>query len=102
MKVIDHEPQTWFLLDDSGKLLLLAFCDYSFVSYEVLLALSPDEQSIFKERGHEYLNWLAQDINNSVPALKVSTSQYKARAQSPSRREAANSAIAAWRASESA
>ena len=79
MRVLDHEPQRWFLLEDDGALFLDANCNHSFVGYDFLVQLSPDEALHFQEQGRDYLNWLADDIHNSAPILQLSHSIYKGR-----------------------
>lgn len=83
MKVLDHEPYRWFLLEDSGGLLLDISCHHSFISYNVLIQLTPDEIQEYRQRGRDYLNWLSEDVHNSAPILKVSKSIYKGRNISP-------------------
>lgn len=97
MKVLDHEPYRWFLLEESGNLLLDANCNHSFIGYDFLIQLTREEMQEYRQRGREYLNWLSEDIHNSAPILKVSTSIYKGRDLSPLHRERVSDAIEAWR-----
>jgi hypothetical protein len=99
LKVIDHEPYRWFLLEESDDLLLDANCDHSFIGYSYLIQLKPDEIQEYRQRGRDYLHWLSEDIHNSVPILKVSTSIYKGRDLSSLYRERVSEAIEAWRSS---
>ena len=97
MKVLDHEPHAWFLLDDNGALYLDAHCSLSVLDYSVLIALDAEETSAYRAEGRPYLDALAQRIHNSAPAAASSTSPYRARnlAVGPSA-EGASAAIAAW------
>jgi hypothetical protein len=100
-KDLDHEPYRWFLLEESGNLLLDANCDHSFIGYDFLIQLTPQEMQAYQQRGRDYLSWLSEDIHNSAPILKVSTSIYKGRDLSPLHRERVSEAIEAWRLSGS-
>ncbi|WP_133491053.1 MULTISPECIES: hypothetical protein [Alcanivorax] len=97
MKVLDHEPYRWFLLEDSGDLLLDVNCHHSFVSYNVLIQLTPDEMQEYQRHGRDYLNGLSEDIHNSAPILKVSKSIYKGRDISSLHKERVIEAIRTWR-----
>jgi hypothetical protein len=97
MKVIDHEPYRWFLLEESGNLLLDANCGHSFIGYDFLIQLTPEEMHEYRQRERNYLNWLSEDIQNSAPILKVSTSIYKGRDLSPLHRKRVSEAIKVWR-----
>ncbi len=52
MKVLDHEPQFWFLTEEGGSLFLDANCNHSFVGYSFMIELSPLEQTEYKTKGH--------------------------------------------------
>ncbi|EJE53905.1 hypothetical protein PMI14_01206 [Acidovorax sp. CF316] len=79
MNVIDHEPASWFLVQHGDQLLLDVNCHHSFVSYSVLVALSEEETSLYRQRGHAYLNELAHAIHYSAPGVAGSRSPYKER-----------------------
>jgi hypothetical protein len=97
MKVLDHEPQRWFLLEAPQGLLLDANCSHSFISYDVLILLTAEETAAFRQVGRDYLNALSEDIHNSVPILEASTSAYKVRRLSCALEAEATEAIMAWR-----
>ncbi|HVJ37201.1 MAG TPA: hypothetical protein VM687_05290 [Stenotrophomonas sp.] len=99
MKVLDHEPHCWFLLEDGGHLLLDANCSHSFISYSYLILMTPAEILQYRQRGRDYLTWLAGDIHNGVPILQASTSPYKYRDLTRSRGDEVTQAIVSWRAS---
>ncbi len=69
MRVLDHEPYAWFLLEDSGVLLLDVLCSHGIVDYGVLIALDPTEAERGQAMGRAYLNQLARDINDSKPGV---------------------------------
>lgn len=96
MKVIDHEPQTWFLLEDGENLLFDVACEFSCVGYNVLIVLNEEESKGYQAKGHAYLNKLADVINCSVPGAKASSSPYKARNIQPLRGDAVLHAIHLW------
>jgi len=79
MKIIDHEPQTWFLAEESGNLYLDVSCSQGAVGYSFAIELSAQELAEYKDQGRCYLNWLAEDIHNSVPGMINSGSKYKDR-----------------------
>lgn len=97
MKVLDHEPCSWFLLENQDALLLDANCNHSFVGYDFLIQLTPGEIDEYLRRGRAYLDWLSGDIQNSAPILIGSKSVYKGRDLSSAHREQVNTAIDAWR-----
>ena len=105
MRVLDHEPHAWFLLEDNGAFYLDAHCSHSAVDFSVLIALNATEQAAYEAGGHCYLDRLAHDIHYSAPGVRGSRSPYQARnlAIGPgdqSRR--ANAAIKAWRSDQGA
>jgi hypothetical protein len=100
VKVLDHEPHAWFLLEDEGAFYLDAHCSLSVLDYSVLIALDADETSTYRAQGRPYLDALAERIHNSAPAAAGSTSPYRSRnlAVGQSAENAkASAAIAAWR-----
>lgn len=102
MKVLDHEPHAWFLLEDEGTLYLDAHCSFSVFDYSVLIALDANETSAYRAKGRPYLDALAERIHNSAPAAAISTSPYRSRdlKKGPSA-EKASAAIVAWRSERS-
>lgn len=97
MKVLDHEPQVWFLLEDEGSLYLDANCNHSFIGYSFLLRLNSEEAAQYKAKGRDYLSWLADDIQNSAPILAASKSRYKGRDLSGEHSERVMTAVREWR-----
>jgi hypothetical protein len=79
VKVLDHEPSAWFLLEEDGTLYLDAHCSHGPVDYDVLVALNPMEASAYKNEGRAYLDQLAYDIHYSAPGAIGSTSPFKSR-----------------------
>ena len=96
MKVLDHEPQLWFLTEEGGSLFLYANCNHSFAGYSFMIELSPMEQTEYKSRGHSYLSWLAQDIQDTAPILAASNSPYKGRDVSEAHAKNLSAAIKSW------
>jgi hypothetical protein len=97
MKVIDHEPQMWFLLEDSGTLFLDGNYNHSFVGYDWMIQLNQAEVDQYRSRGRDFINWLAEDVQNSAPVLKVSTSSYQARRVPDALYKVASAAIEGWK-----
>lgn len=100
MKVLDYEPQSWFLLDDDGALYLDANCNHSFIGYDFLLQLDASETAKFRREGRAYLSWLAHDIQSSAPILAASNSKYKDRDRSAEYSERVITAVNEWRQAE--
>ncbi len=97
MKVLDYEPQCWFLLEDDGALFLDANCNHSFIGYSFLLQLDAKEAANYRVKGRAYLSRLADEIQNSAPILAVSKSIYKGRDCSQEYSERVMTAIHQWR-----
>lgn len=97
MKVVDHEPQTWFLLEDAGALFLDGNYNHSFLGYDWMIQLSPDELDQYRQRGREFINWLAADVQSSVPILEASSSSYKPRRVKAELYNQASAAIEEWK-----
>ncbi|KAB7769693.1 hypothetical protein [Xanthomonas maliensis] len=79
MNVLDHEPHRWYLLQDEGTLLLDVHCSHGPVDYCWTMALSQDETSGYLENGREFLNRLADQVQNSAPGVLGSHSPFKGR-----------------------
>lgn len=97
MRVIDHEPQSWFLLEDDGALYLDANCSHSFISYDFLLQLDESEAARYRREGRTYISWLAQDIQNSAPIVAASNSKYTGRDRSSEFSQRVTAAVQEWR-----
>jgi hypothetical protein len=67
MQVVDHELHAWFLFKEGDALLLDVNCNHSPVGYGVMIQLSAEEESEYSQKGHIYLNWLAQAVQDSGP-----------------------------------
>jgi hypothetical protein len=98
MRVIDHEPQWWFLLEEDGALFLDANCNHSFVGYDFLLQLSSEEQERYAHEGRTFISRLATEIQDSAPILTISTSQFKGRELSKDYSDKVTMAIESWQA----
>lgn len=79
MKVIDHQPHAWLLLEDDSGLLIDVDCHHGAVSCNVLIRLNDEELGEYRNGGHAYLNRLAEAIHYSAPILEISNSPYKPR-----------------------
>lgn len=67
MQVVDHEPQAWFLFKEGNALFLDVNCNHGPVGYGVMIQLSAEEESEYSQKGHTYLNWLTQAVQDSGP-----------------------------------
>jgi len=97
MIVIDEEKNSWFLFEEEGKLLFDVNCSHSFVGYDFMMFLNEDEIALYKEKGREYLNALANSIDYSCPISRSSTSKYKDRYVYDQYSEKSLDAINSWR-----
>jgi len=100
LKVIDHEPHAWFLLEDEGALYLDAHCSLGVLDYSVLIALDADETSAYRARGRAFVDQLAERIHDSAPAAAISASPYRSRdlaVGACAENTRVSAAIAAWR-----
>jgi hypothetical protein len=102
MRVIDHEPQWWFLLEKKGEFFIDVNCSHSFIGYDVTVKLNSEETTRYKDKGRDFLSWLAEDIHNSVPVLKISHSPYKDRDISKQYSDEITAAVADWARGDSA
>jgi len=98
MKVLDHAPHRWFLLDHAGALFLDTNCSNGAVAFDVLVELRADEAALFRERGRGYLDQLSDAVDNDAPRLASGGSPYAGRDLSAVHRERVDAAIRAWRA----
>ena len=97
MRVLDHEPATWFLLEHDGELILDVNCSHSAASYSFTLRLDPAERAAFADGGHDYLTRLAATIQESAPGVLGSSSPYSDRNLTRELGQAVTSAVLAWR-----
>ncbi len=96
MKVINHEPHFWYLLEDQEKLFIDVNCNHSFFDYTFTIQLNEKEIKDYKEIGVQFLNKLAEDIHSSAPALSASDSIYKERKVSDQLTESIDQTIENW------
>ncbi len=98
MKVIDHEPQWWFLLEEDDQLFLDANCNHSFVGYDFLIQLNPEERQAYAQEGREFISRLATRIQDSAPILEISASRFKGRDLSRTHGDKVMAAVKHWQA----
>lgn len=90
MKVADHEPHVWFLLEDGGRYYFDARVSRSAVDWSVLVQLTPQEYREYHAIGRLYLNYLAARIHNFVE-------EYQSRDLTRELESEVMRAIQAWR-----
>lgn len=100
MKVIDHEPHAWFLLEEEGALFLDANCSHSAFGYDFMIQMTREEVAAYRGQGRSYVTALAQRIQDSAPILERSTSVYKGRDVAQRYSDKVTHAILAWRAAD--
>lgn len=66
MKVIDHEPHAWFLLEESGRRYFDARVTRSAADWTVFIEMSPQECREYHAMGRLFLKYLAARIPNFV------------------------------------
>ena len=64
MKVVDHEPHVWFLLEEAGRYFMDARVSRSAVEWSVLLELTPEELDEYQAMGKTFLHKLAARIES--------------------------------------
>lgn len=96
MKVIDHEPHHWFLLQTAQGLLLDIACSHSAFGYSFLMQLNEDELRAHEHGGHRYLSELAESVQFSAPGVRNSSSPYKDRNIHRQHADAVTEAVVAW------
>ena len=99
MKVIDHQPGSWFLLGDDDRLFLDVNCSHGVFGYSVLIELNTAERDDYRSLGRGSLDGLAERINDSAPGARESGSVYAGRDLSRDRGENVSRAVAEWKAS---
>lgn len=62
MKIIDSKNKAWFFLNENDNYYIDVNCNYSFVSFNMLIQLGIAEINEYKNQGKEYLDSLAKDI----------------------------------------
>ncbi|HXH36858.1 MAG TPA: hypothetical protein VNJ54_20950 [Plantibacter sp.] len=68
MHYVDHEPESWFLVEQEGVLYLEARYSYSaIVDSSALIRLDDAERERYRTDGHNALSDLATQIHNSAP-----------------------------------
>ncbi|HEY0683319.1 MAG TPA: hypothetical protein VGD45_13380 [Steroidobacter sp.] len=92
MKVSDHEPHTWFLLEESGRYYIDARVTRSAAEWSILVELTPQEYREYHAIGRLYLSYLAARIHNFAD-------EYSARDLTKALGEKAMRAIQEWRTS---
>ncbi|MBV9868877.1 MAG: hypothetical protein JO316_26320 [Abitibacteriaceae bacterium] len=62
MRVIDHEPGAWFLLQDDNDYFLDVNCDRAMVSFSVTIKLNEAERQLYASEGRAYIVALADEV----------------------------------------
>jgi hypothetical protein len=65
MKVLDHEPSAWFLLNEKDKYFLDANCNISVAGFSVAIELNPEEAKNYLASGRFVIEKLASSISYS-------------------------------------
>lgn len=101
MKLLEHGPHRWFLLEADGQLYLDVNCSHGAVDYPMLIALDEGECRQWRDEGIAGIDRLAEAIHHSAPGARGSTSPYAGRNLTSVLGRQVNAAIAAWRATHS-
>jgi len=99
MRVIDSEPQSWYLLEHEGDLFVDGNYDYSFVGYEFLLKLNEEERARFEKEGRSFIDHLTTTVHETVPIARGSVSPYVGRSLSDVYGDQVVAAVQAWKRS---
>ncbi len=104
LRVIDHGPSAWFLLQDGDDLHLEARYSYSgLIDDSALITLDADEQRLYRDRGSAFIAELQQEIHESGPFQASSRYFRRDQYRGPDRRAlraAVSEAIGIWRQDE--
>lgn len=90
-KLIDYGPQLWQLYQEDKNFFLSVRCQSSFLEFETLLRLSPEEYREYHALGHVYLEYLASRVS-------YWQSEYAHRNVAKEHRTAQSQAVKAWQA----
>lgn len=64
MRVVDHEPQVWFLMEEAGRYYFDARVTRSAAEWSISIELTPTECREYRAIGRLYLSYLAARIHN--------------------------------------
>lgn len=98
MRVVDHEPQLWFLLEEDGALYFDGHYSHGAAGYDFMIRLNQAETARYYQGGRTYLGRLAAEIQDAVPILADSLSAYQGRRLPQAWIDKAVNAILRWRA----
>ena len=93
MRVREHKPSAWFLLETDQGLILDVNCSHTVFDYSFAIVLNAAERERYAEEGTPYLDRLAESIAGSAPIAKGSKSIFKARKVSEQCSEQVDAAI---------
>lgn len=96
MKILDHEPQQWFLALDGDAVLLDVNCSHGAVDYDFQIELNEAEMAAYAKGGHTYLNSLAESIHYSAPGVTGNSSPYKSRKLEAAKAAKMQASILSW------
>ena len=94
MHVVDHEPHAWFLFREENALLLDVNCNHGAAGYCVIIQLNEEEEIQYFLRGHAYLDWLAQAVQDSGPGSRLQLRNLSAYS------EKSSAAVNEWRGAQ--
>ena len=97
MEVVDHKPNYWYLLKEDESFYLDGNYNHSFIGYSFTIRLTSDEKEKYKDEGATYLSNLSDEIQDTAPILKISTSHFKGREIKGKVAEDITQAIVKWR-----
>ncbi|QDH73059.1 hypothetical protein [Brevundimonas sp. M20] len=98
MRVLDHAPASWFLLEEGQRLYLDVNCNHHIVGHTVLIPLDSEELGRFRSEGRLFLDELSADIQQSGAGV-LPTSPYTARDLTRTLGEDVMRAVEEWRTS---
>lgn len=97
MRVLDHEPGLWFLVEDGDDLLVDGNYSNSFFGYAYPIRLAPEEAKAYRREGRGAIHALVAQIQHSVPVSPRSSSPFLGRRLDADTTSRMHKAIRAWK-----
>lgn len=98
MRVLISKPQAWYVLEHDGEIFVDGNYNHSFVGYEFLIKLHPEERARYDKEGRAYIDELTRKIQDTVPIALGSASPFVGRNLASTYGQQVLAAVQSWRA----